>query len=73
MSRTKNDYRNTFCGNCGNIGHTYKRCHLPITSCGVILYKTNEKHNHDNKTDNKYDDKTVNLTFIPGVKPESIA
>lgn len=54
MSRTKKDYRNTFCGNCGNIGHTYKRCHLPITSCGVILYKINEKYNADNKTDNKY-------------------
>ena len=26
-----------------------------------------------NKTENKYDDKTVNLTLIPGVKPESIA
>ena len=24
MSKNKKDYRNTFCGNCGNIGHTYK-------------------------------------------------
>lgn len=43
MSRSKkpNDYKNTFCGNCGNLGHTYKMCHFPITSCGVILFKKN--------------------------------
>ena len=45
MSRSKkpNDYKNTFCGNCGNLGHTYKMCHYPITSCGVILFKNNKE------------------------------
>jgi hypothetical protein len=44
MSKRKKsgEYQNTFCGNCGNLGHTYKRCNLPITSCGVILFKNNE-------------------------------
>lgn len=27
------------CGNCGKIGHTYRRCLAPIMSLGVILYK----------------------------------
>ena len=22
--------RNIFCGNCGNLGHTYRRCKFPI-------------------------------------------
>lgn len=35
------DFSSIYCGNCGNIGHTYRRCKLPITSCGVILYKIN--------------------------------
>ena len=46
------DYKNIFCGNCGNLGHTYKKCLLPITSCGVILYKKNE--NYTNKIEDKY-------------------
>jgi len=28
-----------YCGNCGNIGHTYRRCLAPITSLGIILFK----------------------------------
>lgn len=27
---------NMFCSNCGKIGHTYKFCYGPITSCGII-------------------------------------
>ena len=38
-----NDNKNIFCGNCGKLGHTYRKCRLPITSCGVILFKINKK------------------------------
>ena len=54
MSKNKNDYKNTFCGNCGKLGHTYRKCHFPITSCGVILYKKNDLYDEKNKLDNKY-------------------
>ena len=30
------------CGNCGKIGHTYRRCLAPIMSLGIILYKIEE-------------------------------
>lgn len=49
----KRNYKNIYCGNCGNLGHTYKRCRYPITSCGVILYKNNPEYLEKNK-DNKY-------------------
>ena len=57
MSKNKkyNDYKNTFCGNCGKLGHTYRRCHLPITSCGVILYRNNDLYDENIKLDNKYE------------------
>jgi 8-oxo-dGTP pyrophosphatase MutT (NUDIX family) len=56
MSKRKKsgEYQNTFCGNCGNLGHTYKRCNLPITSCGVILFKNNENFNEKDKVDDRY-------------------
>jgi 8-oxo-dGTP pyrophosphatase MutT (NUDIX family) len=56
MSKQKKygEYQNTFCGNCGNLGHTYKGCKLPITSCGVILFKNNENYNEECKLDNRY-------------------
>ena len=43
--------KNVYCGNCGNLGHTYKRCRYPIISCGVILFKVCK--NYINK-DDKY-------------------
>ena len=56
MSKQKKsgEYQNTFCGNCGNLGHTYKRCNLPITSCGVILFKNNENYDEKDKLDDRY-------------------
>jgi len=38
------DMSNIYCGNCGNIGHVYRKCRFPITSCGVILYKINPEY-----------------------------
>lgn len=34
-----------YCGNCGNKGHIYKQCHLPITSLGIICVKYPESIN----------------------------
>jgi len=31
--------KENYCGNCGEEGHTYRRCLAPIMSLGVILYK----------------------------------
>jgi 8-oxo-dGTP pyrophosphatase MutT (NUDIX family) len=31
--------RENYCGNCGEEGHSYRRCLAPIISLGVILYK----------------------------------
>jgi len=30
--------KNEYCGNCGKLGHIYKRCTEPITSLGIILF-----------------------------------
>lgn len=30
-----------YCNNCGNKGHVFKTCKDPITSCGIILLKSN--------------------------------
>ena len=36
--------RENYCGNCGEEGHTYRRCLAPIISLGVILYKVVANH-----------------------------
>ena len=36
------EQRNIYCGNRGKLGHTYRKCKFPITSCGIILYKNNK-------------------------------
>jgi 8-oxo-dGTP pyrophosphatase MutT (NUDIX family) len=36
--------RENYCGNCGEEGHTYRRCLAPIISLGVILYKENNNN-----------------------------
>ena len=46
--------RNIFCGNCGNIGHTYRRCTFPVTSCGIILFKINEEYIPNDSKDDRY-------------------
>ena len=34
MNKTYN-----YCSNCGKIGHTYNKCHTPITSMGIIVFR----------------------------------
>ena len=37
----KRDVKETFCGNCGEEGHGYRKCLHPIISLGVILFRKN--------------------------------
>lgn len=36
-----------YCGNCGKLGHTYRKCTDPVTSTGVIAFKENSDYNLD--------------------------
>ena len=31
--------KNNICNNCGKQGHLFHQCKLPITSCGIILFR----------------------------------
>ena len=31
--------KNTYCTNCGKLGHNYKNCKNPIISYGIMLFK----------------------------------
>ena len=33
----------TYCNNCGKPGHIYSQCKIPITSFGVIAFRTNKE------------------------------
>ena len=35
--------KNNLCNNCGKQGHQFHQCKLPITSYGIILFKSSEK------------------------------
>jgi len=37
---------NTFCNNCGKIGHILNDCKNPITSIGIIAFRYNNSHSH---------------------------
>ena len=34
---------NNICNNCGKIGHLFHQCKLPITSYGIILFRSSDK------------------------------
>ena len=38
MEQQVNTKKVPYCGNCGKYGHTFKKCHDPITSVGVIAF-----------------------------------
>ena len=39
---SKSSYHsNLYCGNCGKIGHVYRKCLEPITSLGIIVFRKN--------------------------------
>jgi 8-oxo-dGTP pyrophosphatase MutT (NUDIX family) len=35
------------CNNCGKYGHLYKHCKVPITSFGVIVFRTHPEHGRE--------------------------
>ena len=39
-----NSKKNTFCNNCGKIGHLFHQCKIPITSIGVIAIRKNNEN-----------------------------
>lgn len=41
-----NDYK-IYCGNCGKLGHTYRKCTEPVTSTGIIAFRENPDYNLD--------------------------
>ena len=40
----KQYHSNLYCGNCGKIGHVYRKCLEPITSLGVIVFRKNAEN-----------------------------
>ena len=38
-------FNKSFCNNCGNYGHLYHQCKIPIISIGVILFRKGENNN----------------------------
>ena len=43
MNMNMNMNKNNVCNNCGKQGHLFHQCKLPITSYGVILFRTTQK------------------------------
>ena len=39
-----NSKKNTFCNNCGKLGHLFHQCKIPITSIGVIAIRKNNNN-----------------------------
>ena len=37
-------YSDSYCNNCGKLGHSYNQCKIPITSIGLIVFR---KHNDE--------------------------
>ena len=43
----KPKYRNVYCVNCGEKGHVVKDCNGPITSFGIVAFKTVDNHKQE--------------------------
>jgi len=43
MNPTNTMNKNNICNNCGKQGHLFHQCKLPITSYGIILFRTSDK------------------------------
>jgi hypothetical protein len=43
INMNMNINKNNVCNNCGKQGHLFHQCKLPITSYGVILFRTTQK------------------------------
>jgi 8-oxo-dGTP pyrophosphatase MutT (NUDIX family) len=41
------DNKKKICGNCGDLGHIYRNCRQPITSFGIVLFKTVKNRNYN--------------------------
>tara|TARA_B100000965_G_scaffold81362_1_gene65063 strand:+ start:2385 stop:3188 length:804 start_codon:yes stop_codon:yes gene_type:complete len=39
-----NNKKNTYCNNCGRVGHLFHQCKIPITSLGVIAFRKNKEN-----------------------------
>jgi len=46
-NKNKFKKKNSYCANCGNYGHVYKKCIEPITSYGILLFKIDDEHISD--------------------------
>lgn len=47
VKQPKKNRKNIFCTNCGKKGHSYKVCRQPITSVGIVLYRTRQASNQE--------------------------
>ena len=45
--------KNNLCNNCGKQGHLFHQCKLPITSCGIILFRKRTKDSSKNESKNE--------------------
>jgi 8-oxo-dGTP pyrophosphatase MutT (NUDIX family) len=47
MEKIEDNNYKIYCGNCGKLGHTYRKCTEPVTSTGIIAFKENPDYNYD--------------------------
>jgi ADP-ribose pyrophosphatase YjhB (NUDIX family) len=45
--------KNNICNNCGKQGHLFHQCKLPITSCGIILFRKNTKEDSKSESESE--------------------
>lgn len=47
MEKIEDNSYKIYCGNCGKLGHTYRKCTEPVTSTGIIAFHENADYNLD--------------------------